>query len=147
MINIQGAKIVRMVSTNNTTGGQTSSATIDTVGYDYVSIVVDLGAYTTVSQTNNPVVQISHSDTTDATNYSTAIANSNSDGSVARQYILHADRRSALRRYFKVAVTNGTAGTDNAMPVNAIAILTRAEQEPSGTAAMTGSTNDSVTII
>jgi hypothetical protein len=149
MLHTQNQKVIALIpSVSKTTGGGTASATADTIGYDYATVIVNLSAYTTVSQATNPTIALSHSDTTDATNYGTIVANFGSDGSVSRQYSVYLDRtRVPLKRYIKLAVTNATAGTDNAMAVSGTLLLSRPEQSPANTTAQTGSTNDTVTIV
>lgn len=148
MLSAQNAKIVQLVaSVSKTTGGGTASATADTIGYDYATVIVNLSAYATASQATAPTISLSHSDITDATGYATVVANFGSDGSVSRGYVVFLDRTKVpLKRYVKLSVTNATAGTDNQMAIAGTLILSRPERSPSATSDIVGSTNDAVTI-
>jgi hypothetical protein len=146
-INAQREQIVRLITTNHTTGGATASATLDTIGFDYATIVVSLSAYATTTQATAPTIALSESDITDATGYATVVATYGSSGAVARQYIHHMDKRAPRKRYLKISVTSATAGTDNAMAIAAHCILGRKEQEPASTSDMTGNTSNDVVVI
>lgn len=145
MNHLQGTKITQLVPAVAISGGGTSTATIDTNGYDYVTIVVNLAASATPSMTALPVISLLTSDTDVTSNYATVVADVGLIASSARDYVYHIDKR-AKKRYFKLSITRVAAGTDGAGPAAANAILSKAVLSPASTSDMVGSSNDTVTI-
>ena len=109
----------------------TATGNIDTLGYDYVKVLVLLD--TAASTSNNPVVcKLSESDDTVVTNFAdvTGFVGDATDGftipnasaSVGQVVEMNIDCR-ARKRYLKVSLTPGTA----AQVMGAVAVMGRAE--------------------
>lgn len=126
-------KAVLALAPASTTNGATQTATIDILGYDFLSL--DVGATTADVVSNKfSVCKLSHSDTTDATNFSDitafvaggtggfTLANANTSAAYLVKFNVDA---TALKRYVKVTVSPRTTQT-----IFATANLSRAEQVP-----------------
>ena len=118
---IHDQKQVIAINQSSTTNGATASGNIDRLGWDYVTI--DVITTTSNNVTNNPsVLKLSHSDTTDATNFSDisgtvgdtdwTIPNAVTSGNWGVKF--NVDCR-ALSRYIKVSVTPVTTQTITAV--------------------------------
>lgn len=106
-------KAVIAIAPASTTNGATVTGSIDTLGYDFVSI--DVYQATSNNTTNKfSTCKISHSDTTDATNYSdiTALVGGGAGGftipaadtSNPQLYKFNVDTKKT-KRYLKVSLT------------------------------------------
>lgn len=127
------SKALVLLAATSLTNGATGTGAIDTLGYDYLSI--DLLQTTSNNTTNNlSVCKLSHSDTTDATNYSdiTAFVGDGAGGFTipvadtqnSQLYKFNLDLRGK-KRYIKFTGSPVTTQT-----LAAIANLFRAEEAP-----------------
>lgn len=145
MNGIQNTKITQLVANVLKTDGTTTTANLDMKGYDYGTIVVNLGLEEGTDATN-PTVALLESDDTVVSNFATVFANVSVDLETARQVIYHVDMRGR-KRYQRLSITAGT-GTGNDIKIGAIAIQGKAELEPASTTDMAGGgTTDTVKII
>jgi len=140
----QATKIVQLIKAQTITDGATATANLDMKGYDYATIVVNCGDEETTDATL-PVVSLLESDDTQVTNFATVVANASPDLLTARNVVRHVDMRGR-KRYLRLSVTAGT-GTGSNMQFAAVAIQSRAEQQPASTSDMVGSTHDAISII
>ena len=126
-------KAVLAVTPTSTTNGATQTGNIDTMGFDHVTI--DVFATTADVVSNKfQTCKISHSDTTDATNFSDitkfvaggvgGFTLANADTSSPYIVKLNVDTL-ALKRYLKVSVSPRTTQT-----IGVLANLTKGEQSP-----------------
>ena len=125
------------------TAGATVTASVDRLGYDFVTILCQMGTSNTVS--NNPTtLKISESDITDATGYAdiTALVGdgvggfviANADTANANQYRFNIDCR-ARKRYLKL-----TASPLTTQAMVMTALLSKADQSVDGSATLSGVT-------
>lgn len=129
----QQTKAVIVLAPTSTTNGATSTGSVDTLGYDRLSI--DVFQTTSNNTTNNlSVCKLSESDTTDATNFSdiTAFVGDGvggftvpvADTSNNQLYKFNLDLRGR-KRYIKFTASPVTTQT-----IAAIANLSKAEEAP-----------------
>lgn len=123
------------LNTTSATNGETVTANLDTLGFDFVSI--DLISTTSNNATNNPsVLKLSEADTTDATNFSdiTAFVGDGAGGfTVPSWFTQTADRQVVKfnvdlrhrKRYLKLTITPITTQS-----FTALANLHRGELSP-----------------
>lgn len=130
---LRTTKAVHMLAPTSTTNAATSTGSVDTLGYDYLSI--DVIQATSNNTTNNlSVCKLSESDTTDATNYSdiTKFVGDGvggftvpvADTSNHQLYKFNLDLRGR-KRYIKITMSPVTTQI-----LQAVANLGRAEQSP-----------------
>lgn len=131
------ARRVALMSTS-ATNGATTTANIDTLGFDHVTISVLMT--TSDNATNNPsVLKISESDTTDATNFSdvtglvgdssfTIPASETAATSITKPYAVFNVNTQRRKRYLKVTISPTTTQSSTVL-----AELSRAEQTPATT--------------
>jgi len=127
------SKLIIVLAPTSTTAAATSSGNVDTLGYDYASIDIIAPTADVVSNKFS-VCKLSHSDTTDSTNFSDVakfvaggtggftLANANT--SAAYGVKLNVDCRS-LKRYIKVSVSPRTTQV-----LTIVANLSKGEQVP-----------------
>lgn len=141
MLNLANLKVaVVLKQQSETNGGTLTSDAIDTLGSDFVKIIVH--GTTSNNATNKPsVLKVQQSDTTDASNYSdiTALVGGGTGGftipsaptsTTTKPYaIFNVDTRTK-KRYLRVITSPVTTQT-----YSNIAIFGRAEQAAVGTAA------------
>lgn len=144
MLNLQATKVTQMIANVLKTDGTTATANLDMKGYDYATVIVNLGLEEGTDATN-PTVALSECDTTVLTDFATVFANVSVDLQTARDVVYHVDMRGR-KRYLQVSITAGT-GTGNDIKVGAIGIQSRAEQDPASTTDMIASTNDVIRVI
>lgn len=130
------------------TAAATATALIDTLGADYATVRVMIGniAQATIASADGVTVKLTELDDTNQSNATTIVANRTGIkfGRVVRYEV---DTR-ARKRYLLLSVIPGTSGVTNEhVPVAAISTLSRKEQAPASTAAMTAATNDAVVIV
>jgi hypothetical protein len=133
-----------LIASQKITDGATVTANLDCKDCDHVTVRVNFGAEETTDATTAAIV-LSHSDTTDATNFSTITASRGEDLASAHELRYEVDMKTR-KRYLRLSVTAGT-GTGSDMQVGAIATKTRNGQDPASTTAMQASTNDAVVIV
>lgn len=130
---VPGPKAVLAISPASTTNGATQTGNIDTLGYDHVSIDV-IATTADVVSNKFSVCKLSHSDTTNATDFSDitkfvgggagGFTVASADTSAAYIVKFNVDART-LKRYLKVTVSPRTTQT-----IAAVANLQRGEQTP-----------------
>lgn len=127
------SKVLYALAAASTTNGATQTANIDVLGYDYASI--DIVATTADVVSNKySTCKISHSDTTDSTNFSDVtafvaggtggftLASANTSSAYVVKFNVDC---AALKRYLKVTVTPRTTQT-----IGIVANLHRGEATP-----------------
>lgn len=144
MTNNQRCQMVQLVTSAKITDGATASGYMDTLGFRYATVVVNLSAREGTDAVAS-TVSIQQGDTTSAYVTTGLQANQTDGNAAARNHIIHIDLKGK-KRYIKCALTAGTS-TGSDLTVGAVAILSKAEQAPSGTAAMAASTNDLVYVL
>jgi hypothetical protein len=138
-------KTTVLLSPASQSAAATRSATIDTLGYDYATILM-----TTAIEVNTnaigPTIVLSEGDTT------SSFATWSSSGTLtahgietAHQVRMDVNCR-ARKRYLKLLITAETTTNDH-VTAAAISILSQAEESLPGTAALLGSTNDTVVVL
>lgn len=128
---LRAKKIVHMLAPTSTTNAATSTGSVDTLGYNYLDVVVVQATSNNVTN-NLSVCKLSQSDTTDATNYSDitkfvgdgagGFTIPDADTSNHQLYALRLDLRGR-KRYIKITMSPLTTQI-----LQAIAVLTRGEQ-------------------
>jgi hypothetical protein len=126
-------KAVLVLATTSLTNGATGTGSVDTLGYDFLSLDV-LQTTSNVVSNKLSVCKLSESDTTDATNYSDVAAFvgggtggftiPSADTSNSQLYKMNMDLR-ARKRYIKLSASPVTTQS-----ITAIANLSLAEQSP-----------------
>lgn len=144
MINLQNTKVVQLVTSAKITDGATASGYMDTLGFRYATVVVNLSAEEGTDAASS-TVSIQQGDTTSSYVTTGLQANQTDTNDAARNHVFQVDLKGK-KRYIKLAVTAGTS-TGSDLIVGAVAVLSKAEQTPSGTAAMVASTNDLVYVL
>lgn len=126
-------KAVLVLATTSLTNGATGTGSVDTLGYDFLSLDV---LQTTSNAVSNKlsVCKLSESDTTDATNYSDVtefvgggaggFTVPNADTSNSQLYKMNMALRGR-KRYIKL-----TASPVTTQSITAIANLSKGEQDP-----------------
>lgn len=148
MIHALRQKISVLLAPASQTAAATRSANIDCLGSDYVTIVMPFAAEVNTDAVG-PTIVLTESDDTTATNFATWSSSNTltAHGLVsAHQVIFHVDTRTR-KRYLNLASTTATHTTNDVVTSGAIAIFSRKEEGPVGTAGLIGSTNDSVTVL
>lgn len=133
-----------LLATQSITAAATASATSDVRGCDWATVRINFKAEVNTSAVG-PTVVLSHSDTTNATDYATVTANRTEDLENAHELRYEVDLKSK-KRYLKLAITAATHTTNDIVNCGATLSLSRNEQDPASTTAMQGSTNDAVVI-
>lgn len=144
MVNAQRCQAVQLVASAAITDGATSSGYMDTLGFRYATVIVNLSAREGTDASASSI-SIQQGDTTSAYVTTGLQANQADLNVAAKNHIIHIDLKGK-KRYIKCSLTAGTSTGSN-LVVGAVAILSRAEQAPSGTAAMAYSTNDLVYVL
>lgn len=139
-------KLSVLLAPASQTAAATRSANIDVIGCDYATVKVNLAARVNTSAVA-PTIALTESDDTTATNFATWSSSFTGTESLANahQKIYHVDCRSR-KRYLNLAITTATHTTNDVVTASADVILHRREIVAAGTAAMLGSTNDSVVV-
>lgn len=139
-------KLSVLLAPASQTAAATRSANIDVIGCDFATVKVNLAARVNTSAVA-PTIALTESDDTTATNFATWSSSFTGTESLANahQKIYHVDCRSR-KRYLNLAITTATHTTNDVVTASADVILHRREIVAAGTAAMLGSTNDSVVV-
>jgi hypothetical protein len=114
MKSLQNTKTIAKILGTGVTNGATATAAIDRLGYDYVSLDLVMGTADVVSNAPS-VLKLSHSDTTDATNYAdltgfvggTSFTIGNANTSTENIVRFNVDGRG-VKRYVKLTVSPRT---------------------------------------
>jgi hypothetical protein len=144
MNNVQAGRVVQLVTSAKITDGATASGYMDTIGFRYATVIVNLSAREGTDAAAS-TVSIQQGDTTSAYVTNGLQANQTDGNAAARNHVIHVDLKGK-KRYIKVALTAGTS-TGSDLTVGAVAILSKAEQMPVSTTAMVQSTNDLAYIV
>lgn len=146
MNNAYRQKLTVLLAPASQTAAATRSANIDVIGADHATIRVNLAARVNTSAAA-PTIAVTESDDTTATNFATWSSSFTGTESLANahQKVFHVDCRSR-KRYLNIAITAAANTTNDIVTASADVILTRREMVAAGTAAMVGSTNDSVVV-
>lgn len=139
------AKIVQLWAPTAQTNSATTTARLDCVGADYVTIVLNCAIELNTNAVG-PTLSLLSCDNTTVTNFATIVADRSAEDLVAaKDVVYHVDMRSQ-KRYLRLTLTSATATNDNVTSA-AVAILTRLDEAPSSTSEMVGSTNDAVVVV
>lgn len=145
MIPALATKTTVMLASATQSAGATRSATLDTLGADYVKIVIPLGIEVNTNGIG-PTIVLSEGDTTSSfATWSSSNTLTAHGIETAHQVQFNVDTR-ARKRYLKLAITSETTTNDH-VTAAAIATLSRQEESPVGTAGLIGSTNDTVVVL
>lgn len=145
MIPALAQKISILLNAATQSANATRSANLDTLGVDHVTITIPLGVEVNTDGIG-PEIVLSEGDTT------SSFATWSSDCTIAAESLVSAhnvrldvDTR-ARKRYLNLAITSETTTNDH-VTAAALAVLSRQEEALAGTAALAGSTNDTVVVL
>ena len=146
MINAQRNKSKVLMASKAHTSSETTTASLDTLGCDYVEIEINLGIEKNANAIG-PTIILSEGDTTSSyATWSSSCTITGADGDLAAAKQIRWFIPTALRkRYLKLSIATGTATNDD-VTHGAIAHLSRQEAAPGSTSDMVSTTNDIVTI-
>jgi len=134
-----------MLAPASISAGGTASATVDIKGYAFATLRLNFAAEVNTNAVN-PTVSVLLSDTTDATNYATVVANRTEDLVNAHELRYDIDNKSG-KRYLKFTVTAATHTTNDLVTHGgAIVTLYGGDNDAASTTGLVGSTNDVVVI-
>ncbi len=130
------------------TNGFTTTANVDTLGADYVTIRVALalGNTATIASANGVTIKLQETDVaTGTTSAITAFADKT--GIKLPQEVRYEVDCRARKRFLQLTLTSGTAGVTNEnVTATVFSTLSRMEKSPSSTADMVTGTNDQAVI-
>lgn len=143
-------KITVLLAPASQTAAATRSANIDCLGFDHATVRLNLAAEVNTSAIG-PTIVLKESDDTTATNFATwssscTITGADGDLAAAKAVMFCIDTR-ARKRYLNLAITTATHTTNDVITGSAESILERRNEAAAGTAALVGSTNDTVVIL
>lgn len=119
----------------------TTTANLDTRGFDYATIIVAMSSETNTSA-EGPTISLLTSDLTVVSNGDTVATDQVAyDLTGAGQTTYHVDLRGK-KRYLGLSVTAGSHATGDDITISAVAILSRADEAPAGTSGMVSGTYD-----
>jgi len=145
MIPAFSQKLTVMLAAATQSAGATRSATLDTLGSDFATITIPLGIEVNTNGIG-PTIVVSEGDTTSSfATWSSSCTLTAEPLVVAHAANFHVNTK-ARKRYLKLAITSETTTNDH-VTAAAIAILSRQEESLPGTAALRGSTNDTVVVL
>lgn len=101
----------QLIAARAITNNATVTASADVTGYDYATVVVNLSSEANTNAVG-PTISLLHSDTTDATNFSTITADITGDMVAAKPIVYGVDLRGK-KRYLKLSISSATATNDN----------------------------------
>ncbi len=132
-VHAQGAQDSVLLAPDRAAATATRAATVDTRGFAYASIRVNLssGANTNAVAA---ALDLQESDDTVVTNFATITAQTSKAVTAANSHTFHVDMRGR-KRYLRLLLTPATATTD-LISVGAVANLSRAGEWPSSTTEM-----------
>lgn len=143
-------KMTVLLAPASQTAAATRSANIDCLGVDFATIRLNCAAEVNTSAVG-PTIVLKESDDTTATNFATwssscTITGADGDLASAKQIVFHVDTR-ARKRYLNIAITTATHTTNDIITASADVTLDRRNEASPGTAALVGSTNDTVVVL
>jgi hypothetical protein len=144
MIDTQAGKYVQMIESQLLADAATVAGVVDCRGWDYATLVINFETEETTGATANTVA-IQEGLTTDATNFTTAVANVAHDLETGHLHVSHVDLRGK-ERYLRVVFSNG-AGAGNELGIGCVGILSRGEEAPANTTYMISPTHGTVQIL
>lgn len=149
MIHPLKAKMNVLLAPASQTAAATRAATIDCLGADFVEVEVNCAAEVNTSAVG-PTIAIQESNDTTASNFATwsssfSIAGADGNLAAAKQYRFAVDTRTR-KRYLRLLITAATHTTNDIVTASAIALISRPESIAAGTAALVGSTNDTMVV-
>lgn len=145
MIHALANKMTVMLNCASQSAGATRSATLDCLNADYATISIPM-AIEVNTNAIGPTIVISEGDTTSSfATWSSSCTLTAHGLETAHQVRVNVDTR-ARKRYLKLAITSETTTNDHVTSA-AIALLSRLEEAPAGTAGLIGSTNDTVVVL
>jgi len=145
MIKALNQKVYQLIAPTTMTNTATTSASWDTIGADWATIVLNFGAELNTNGVG-PTISLLESDDTVVTNHVTIVANRTAEDLVAAKNVCyHVDLR-ARKRYMRLTVTTATATNDN-VTFAAVGTLSRLANSPDSTTDMVNSTNDVVVTV
>lgn len=147
MIHAQNAKDGVAIPAKAYTSGVTTTANIDTLGADYCTVRISLGAWKN-SNAAGPTITLKESNDTTASNFAVWDTNNTLTATAlnatGKEVLYHIDAKSR-KRYLQLSVSTGAATNDDIV-VSAVYSLTRLGQLPSSTSGMVSTTNDVVVL-
>lgn len=144
MIPALATKVSVLLNAATQSAGATRSANVDCLGADFATIVIPLGIEVNTNGVG-PTITLKEGDTTSSfATWSSSFTLAAHGIETAHQVVLHVDTK-ARKRYLNLDITSGTTTNDH-VTAAAVAILSRREASPAGTAGLIGSTNDTVVV-
>lgn len=134
MQNLQNQKETVLLAPATVTNGATATANLDCKGHKAVDITVVIGAFAGGTNGASPAtIKLGESDDTVATNFgditgATANGSLTAGGSVR----FHVDLRKR-KRYLRLSFAPAANGTNDQVPVSAVARFDRSEEAPTDT--------------
>lgn len=123
--------IVGRAITNNAT----ASASIDTNGADYATIIVNLSSQANTNAVG-PTISLLESDDTVVTNHATVTADITGATAATGKPIVYGVDLRGRKRYLRLTVSTATATNDNLVGASADLLLSRLKSGPAGTTAI-----------
>lgn len=145
MIQALTQKMYVMLGCASQSAAATRSATLDTLGYDYATIVLPMNIEVNTNAIG-PTIVVSEGDTTSSFATWSSSATLTAHGLETAHAVQFKINTSGRKRYLKLLVTAETTTNDH-VTAAAIALLSRAEESLPGTTALIGSTNDTVVVL
>ncbi len=147
---IQSQAMTDKLEVNNSglTAAATSATIIDRLGADYATIRVAVSniAQATIASADGTTIKLEESDDTNSSNFATIVAN-RTGIKFGREVRYEVDCRGR-KRYLRLSVVPGTSGaTNDAVTATVFSTMSRKENGPASTQAMTGASNDAVVFI
>lgn len=146
MIGAMKKKVTVLLAPASQTAAATRSANIDCMGVDFAEIRVNFAARVNTSAVA-PTIAITESNDTVASNFATWSSTFSATESLANAHnkIYMIDTRTR-KRYLNIAITAATHTTNDIVTAASDVTFYRESEHAAGTAALVGSTNDSVVV-
>lgn len=138
----QRGKIGTLLTTRAATAGETITAQLDTAGYRYALVSVNMSARQTASS-GSSTISIGQSDSTQT--FATIVADVTKTNASAHTHTVAIDLKGK-KRYLQLTFNTSTVA-NSGLSVGATAILFRGESGPASTSDMILTTNDVAALV
>lgn len=132
-------RTIQMVSPSSSAAatavmGTATSEFLDTTDANYATIVISLSSEATTDNTG-PTLSLQESDTTDATNFATVVADVTPNITAAALHVYGIDMK-VRKKFLMMRITPDTDGTDGLIKAQVTGTLERMKQTPTNTTDM-----------
>lgn len=138
-------KIGILLNAATQSAGATRSAYVDCIGADYAQISIPLGIEVNTNGVG-PTIVLSEGDTTSSFATWSSSCTLTAHGLETAHLVTYDVNLQGRKRYLKLAITSETTTNDHVTSA-ALSLLQRRGEQAPGTAALTGSTNDTVVVL